>query len=75
MPQSVCLWLYRDLTEVYKARFPEAGVRAVAVRYEVKGISGEIIRERGVWKDLTEFGLDWPDWIESESGLPLVAGR
>lgn len=45
MPQSVCLWLYRDLTEVYKARFPEAGVRAVAVRYEVKGISGEIIRE------------------------------
>ena len=24
---------------------------------------------------LTEFGLDWPDWIESERGLPLVAGR
>ena len=33
IPHSFQLWLYKDLTEVYKKKYPEAGVEAVVIRY------------------------------------------
>ena len=33
IPHSFRLWLYKDLTEVYKKKYPEAGVEAVVIRY------------------------------------------
>ena len=33
IPHSFRLWLYKDLTEEYKKKYPEAGVEAVVIRY------------------------------------------
>ena len=33
IPHSFRLWLYKDLTEEYKKKYPEAGVGAVVIRY------------------------------------------
>ena len=30
-PESVRLWLYKDLTAYYRGKYPEAGVRAVVI--------------------------------------------
>lgn len=30
------MWLFKDLTEFYQTKFPDAGVRAVAIRYEIR---------------------------------------
>lgn len=30
------MWLFKDLTESYQTKFPDAGVRAVAIRYEIR---------------------------------------
>lgn len=32
-PQSAVLWLYKDLTDYYREIFPDANVKAVAIRY------------------------------------------
>lgn len=37
IPHSFRLWLYKDLTEEYKEKYPDAGVKAVIVRYCVEG--------------------------------------
>ncbi len=36
IPHSFRLWLYKDLTEEYKEKYPDAGVKAVIVRYCVE---------------------------------------
>ena len=36
IPHSFRLWLYKDLTEEYQKKYPEAGVKAVIVRYCVE---------------------------------------
>ena len=36
IPHSFRLWLYKDLTEDYKKKYPDAGVEAVIVRYCVE---------------------------------------
>ena len=36
IPHSFRLWLYKDLTEEYKKKYPEAGVGAVVIRYCVE---------------------------------------
>ena len=36
IPHSFRLWLYKDLTEEYKKKYPEAGVEAVVIRYCVE---------------------------------------
>ena len=36
VPHSFRLWLYKDLTEEYKKKYPEAGVEAVVIRYCVE---------------------------------------
>ena len=33
IPHTFRLWLYKDLTEEYKKKYPEAGVEAVVIRY------------------------------------------
>ena len=33
IPHSFRLWLYKDLTEEYQKKYPEAGVEAVVIRY------------------------------------------
>lgn len=38
MPRNVDLWLYKDLTDYYKTKYPEANVKAVVIRYEVSGV-------------------------------------
>lgn len=35
-PQSIDIWLYKDLTAYYKSKYPEANVKAVVIRYMVK---------------------------------------
>ena len=36
IPHTFRLWLYKDLTEEYKKKYPEAGVEAVVIRYCVE---------------------------------------
>ena len=37
IPHSFRLWLYKDLTEEYQKKYPDAGVEAVIIRYCVEG--------------------------------------
>ena len=36
IPHSFRLWLYKDLTEEYQKKYPEAGVEAIVIRYCVE---------------------------------------
>lgn len=36
--QNVDIWLYRDLTTYYQSKYPEAGVKAVVIRYALKSL-------------------------------------
>lgn len=35
-PQPTDIWLYKDLTTYYQSKYPDANVKAVVIRYEVK---------------------------------------
>ena len=37
-PQSIGIWLYKDLTAYYQSKYPEAGVKAVVIRYDVTNL-------------------------------------
>lgn len=37
-PQSIGIWLYKDLTAYYQSKYPAADVKAVVIRYEVKNL-------------------------------------
>ena len=37
-PQSVDIWLYKDLTAYFQSKYPEANVKAVVIRYMVKNL-------------------------------------
>lgn len=37
-PQSLDIWLYKDLTGYYQSKYPEANVRAVVIRYMMKNL-------------------------------------
>lgn len=34
--ETYILWLYKDLTVYYQSKYPEANVKAVAIRYTTK---------------------------------------
>ncbi len=36
MYQTMGVWLYKDLTAYYQSKYPEANVKAVAIRYTTK---------------------------------------
>lgn len=37
-PQTIGIWLYKDLTAYYQRKYPEANVKAVVIRYMVKNL-------------------------------------
>lgn len=37
-PQSIGIWLYKDLTAYYQSKYPEANVNTVVIRYEVTNL-------------------------------------
>ncbi len=37
-PQTIGIWLYKDLTAYYQSKYPEANVNAVVIRYVVNGL-------------------------------------